>query len=257
MKIILLGTGTSQGVPIIGCNCKVCRSPHTKDKRLRSSVYVEHKGKAFVIDTGPDFRTQMLREHITHLDFVLYTHQHKDHLGGLDDIRSFNHLQKQAMDVYANPATCQCIRNEFPYAFCENPYPGVPEINLHPLQDTQPIDVQGIHIIPIQVKHMNLPILGYRIHNFAYITDASYIAPEEIEKLHGLDLLVLDALRKEKHYSHYNVEQALDLINTIHPKYTYFTHISHYMGIHDEVNNEFKQAGYPCRLGYDGLTIEI
>ncbi|MBO4582073.1 MAG: MBL fold metallo-hydrolase [Bacteroidales bacterium] len=255
MKIILLGTGTSQGVPIIGCQCKVCRSADSKDHRLRSSVYIEHKGKSFVIDTGPDFRAQMLREHITHLDFLLFTHQHKDHLGGLDDIRAFNHLQKQVMDVYANSATCQSIRDEFPYAFCDNPYPGVPEIKLHTI-GKDAFDVQGIHIIPIQLMHMHMPILGYRIDNFAYITDANYIAPEETAKLHGLDILILDALRKKKHYSHFNVEEALQLVNEIKPKRTYFTHISHDMGLHAQEDSHFATLPCYCRLGYDGLQLE-
>lgn len=255
MKITLLGTGTSQGIPIIGCKCKTCLSSNPKDKRLRTSVYIAHKGKQFVIDTGPDFRQQMLRENIEHIDFLLFTHNHKDHIAGLDDIRAFNHIQKQPIDIYANAMTCRCIHNEFSYAFYDNPYPGVPEITLHEI-DSKPFSIQGIDIQPIDVIHFKLPILAYRIDNFAYITDASYIADSEIDKLYNLDLLVVDALRIEKHYSHFCLEEALNLVKKIQPKQTIFTHISHYMGLHEEVNNTLLK-GTSCQLGYDGLSIEI
>ena len=253
MKVIHLGTGTSQGVPIIGCHCAVCQSNNPKDKRLRTSAYIEYKGKSFVIDTGPDFRQQMLREHIEHLDFVLYTHNHKDHLGGLDDIRSFNHLQKQRMDIYANKMVCKCIKNEFPYAFSRHPYPGVPELNLHTINKDK-FNVQGIDIQPIQVVHLEMPILGFRIDNFAYITDASYIAPKEKDKLRNLDVLILNALGKKKHYSHFNLEEALAVVDEIKPKRTYFTHMSCRMGLYEETEKELPEN---CHLGYDGLQIEL
>lgn len=253
MKLTFLGTGTSQGVPIITCNCEVCRSENAKDKRLRSSVLIEHQGKNFVIDTGPDFRQQMLRENVKHLDFVLLTHEHKDHIAGLDDIRAYNHTQKETINVYANKRTCKAIRCEFAYAFDEDKYPGVPEINLCEI-DKEAFDAKGILIQPIQIMHFKMPVIGFRIENFAYITDASYISKNEMKKLQGLDVLVLNALRVEPHYSHFNLEQAIHIAQELKVKQTFFTHISHSIGFHDQRNATLPPT---IQLAYDGLTVEV
>lgn len=253
LEIKVLGSGTSQGVPIIGCQCKVCQSKDWHDHRLRSSVFVAHKGKQFVIDTGPDFRYQMLRSQTTHLDFILLTHIHKDHTGGLDDIRAFNFLQKQSIDVFANQQTCENLKLEFSYAFEEEPYPGAPKIQLKTIENKS-FETNGITILPIQLLHLKLPIFGYRIDNFAYITDASYIAKAELDKLKGLDLLILNALRIEKHYSHFNLKEALQVVDYVQPKQTYFTHISHNMGLYKDVEPTLPPN---CHLAYDGLTLHI
>lgn len=253
MQITFLGTGTSQGVPVIACQCKVCQSEDPKDKRLRSSILVKHKNKTFIIDTGPDFRQQMLREKVYHLDFVLLTHEHKDHTAGLDDIRAFNFSQQEAMNVYANKRTCNAIRTEFAYAFDECKYPGVPKIKLHEINN-QGFKVQGIFIQPIHVIHFKLPVIGFRIENMAYITDASSICEAEMEKLHNLDLLILNALGVKPHYSHFNLEEALDIVNQLQPKQAYFTHISHVMGLNDEVNETLPPS---IQLAHDGLKVEI
>ena len=253
MRITFLGTGTSQGVPVITCECEVCRSINPKDKRLRSSVLIEHQGKIFVIDTGPDFRQQMLREEVKHVDFVLLTHEHKDHTAGLDDIRAFNFCQKENINVYANKRTCCAIRSEFAYAFSEYKYPGVPEINLCEINNT-PFKAKCIYIQPIDVYHFKLPVLGFRIDKMAYITDANSIPEKEMHKLQNLDLLILNALGIKHHYSHFNLEEALQIVDRIKPKTAFFTHISHVMGLHDEVNKSLPSY---AQLAYDGLSIEI
>ena len=220
---------------------------------MRSALYVEHKGKCFVIDAGPDFRQQMLREQIEHLDFVLLTHEHKDHIAGMDDIRSFNFSQHTSMPIYANARTCQAVVREYAYVFAEHKYPGVPEFSLHELSGEKTV-IQGIEIQPINVMHLHLPILGYRIGNMAYITDASDIHPDEMEKLRQLDVLVLDALRIEKHYSHFNLEEALRVVAQLRPQRAFFTHIGHGMGQHATVN-----ATLPAnvQLAYDGLRVHV
>ena len=253
MKITFLGTGTSQGVPVIGCDCRVCRSEDACDKRLRSSVLITHKDKQFVIDTGPDFRQQMLREKVNHLDFVLLTHGHKDHIAGLDDIRAFNHIQHKAMDIYANELTCEDITREFYYVFSQNRYPGIPELNLHSVGD-KPFDANGILVEPIELLHYKLSILGFRIDNMAYITDASFISEKEMQKLQYLDVLIINALRIEKHYSHFNLEEAMAIARQLKAKKTYFTHISHLIGLHEQCN-----ASLPpdMALAYDGLAVDF
>jgi phosphoribosyl 1,2-cyclic phosphate phosphodiesterase len=253
MKVTFLGTGTSQGVPVIACECSVCSSPDSKDKRLRSSIMVEQNGKTIVVDTGPDFREQMLRHQVKQLDAILYTHAHRDHLSGLDDIRGFNFKMKRAIDVYCEKNVEAAIRKEFFYAFEEPKYPGVPEMNLHQIT-LEPFQVLGIPIIPIQVFHHRMKVLGFRFGDFVYITDANRIEPEELEKMKGCKVLVLNALRREEHISHFTLKEAVDLVNLLNPEAAYFTHISHQLGLHQEVEDELPAH---IHLAYDGLELHF
>ncbi len=253
MKVTFLGTGTSQGVPVINCDCAVCRSLDYRDKRLRVSVWIEVGGKSLVIDTGPDFRQQMLRARVQQLDAVLFTHQHKDHTAGLDDVRAFNFSQKKDMPLYGRPAVLDQIKSEFSYAFGENRYPGTPRLQLLPIEN-EPFTVEGIEVTPIEVMHHKLPVYGFRIGDFSYITDANYIAESELKKLDGTKVLVLDALQREDHLSHFTLAQALELIARLDIPTTYLTHLSHRMGKHEEVEKELPEG---VRLGYDGLEIFV
>ncbi len=253
MKITFLGTGTSQGVPVIACECDVCMSNNTKDQRLRSSVMIETKGNTFVIDAGPDFRTQMLRAKVKHLDAVILTHAHKDHIAGLDDVRAFNFIQKKAIDVYSREDVQTAIKNEFSYAFAVYKYPGVPEINLKTVENKL-FEINNIKIIPIEVKHMELKIFGYRVGNFTYITDCNYISDEEFEKIKGSEVVVINALRRKKHVSHFTLDEAIAILEKLKPQKAYLTHISHMLGLHDEVEKELPSF---IHLAYDGLTIEL
>ena len=253
LKITFLGTGTSQGVPVIACECEVCKSLDTKDKRLRSSVMIESQGNVIVIDTGPDFREQMLREKVKHLDAVLLTHAHKDHVAGLDDVRAFNYIQKKAIDLYALDDVNIAIRNEFSYAFAIYKYPGVPEINLHSIEN-KPFSINHIEVLPIEVMHFGLKILGYRIGDFTYITDANFISEHELEKVKGSKVVVLNALRKKKHVSHFSLNEAVAVLERIQPERAYLTHVSHMMGFHEEVQKELPSF---IKFAYDGLSIEI
>lgn len=228
-------------------------SAHSKDKRLRSSVLVEDKGKAVVIDTGPDFRQQMLREDVKNVDAVLFTHEHKDHIAGFDDIRAFNFIHKRKMDVYASARVQEAIRREFAYIFSDFKYPGIPEINLFLLENKE-TTIHGLTFMPIEVMHYKLPVFGFRINDFTYITDANYISDTEKEKIKGTKVLVLSALRREPHISHFNLEQAVELALELKAEKTYFTHISHQLGLHDDVQKELP-AG--IELAYDGLTLEL
>lgn len=247
MKITLLGTGTSQGVPVIACDCKVCTSIDMKDRRLRSSVMIEIDHQTFVIDTGPDFRQQMLKNKVNDIDGILFTHHHKDHIAGMDDIRAFNHKWKKDIDVYCNSTTENVLYNEFPYIFSEDKYPGVPQVRLHIFQN-QEFKINNTTIIPIEAKHYLLPVFGFRIKDFVYLTDVSEISDAEKEKMKDADLIVLDALRKEKHISHFSLEEALELLDELGPKEAVLTHISHYMGLHDEVNTSLPKH---INLGFD------
>lgn len=253
MEIEFLGTGTSQGVPVIACECSICTSSDIRNHRLRSSLLVRVTNQTIVIDTGPDFRQQMLRAKVKQLDAILLTHEHKDHIAGLDDIRPFNQLQQRSIHVYAEDIVEQALHREFSYIFAQQKYPGVPEIEIHRI-DEHDFQVFDIPVIPIRVIHFKLPILGYRIGEMTYITDASYIPQSEISKIFGCKVLVINALRLEKHYSHFNLRDALDFIEKVQPQTAYLTHISHTMGLYNDV-----QAALPANvhLAYDGLKVII
>ena len=253
MKVTFLGTGTSQGVPVIACSCSVCQSVDFRDNRLRSSILIEVEGNNFVVDTGPDFRQQMLRGNVNQLDAVLFTHEHKDHVAGLDDVRSFNFFQKKDMPVYGRDAVLNILKKEFSYAFTAVKYPGVPQIELNEIEN-KPFDVNGVEITPIDVKHYKMPVFGFRIKDFAYITDANYISDLEKEKLEGVKVLVLNALQKEEHISHFTLEEALALIVELRPEKAYLTHLSHRMGKHNDVVKELPEG---VEIAYDGLKISM
>jgi phosphoribosyl 1,2-cyclic phosphate phosphodiesterase len=254
MKVTFFGTGTSQGVPVIGCRCDVCTSSDSKDKRLRTSILIEICGKKILIDAGPDFRQQLLRGGIADLDAILLTHEHKDHTGGLDDVRALNYLNRKPVEIYAEKRVLDSIRSEYSYAFADNPYPGVPEMNLNTLDDRTPFKVGDVEIIPLRVFHYRLPVLGFRIGDLAYITDANRIEPSVMQKIHGCTVLVINALRKEAHLSHFTLSQALDVARESGAGQTYLTHISHQMGLHKDVEKELPDN---VKLAYDCLTVEI
>lgn len=255
LKITFLGTGTSTGIPMIGCDCAVCTSQNSKDKRLRSSVLIESltDGTKIVIDTTPDFRYQMLRIQNKRLDAVLFTHPHKDHIAGLDDVRAYNYFQHSNLPVYANTLTAEALQRDFYYAFAENAYPGVPRIDLH-LVNHAPFSINNLSIQPIWVWHLKMPVLGYRIGTFTYITDANRIDDAEKEKIKGSSVLVLNALRIEPHISHYSLQEAIALAQELNIPEVYFTHISHQLGLHHQVS---KQLPSPMHLAYDGLELVI
>lgn len=238
---------------MIACDCPVCLSGDPQDNRLRSSAMIESDTTRFVIDTTPDFRYQMLRLKVRHLDAVLFTHPHKDHIAGLDDIRAFNFFTQAPMDLYANYLTEEALRRDFYYAFSDTKYPGVPELNLHAI-DQNPFMVGDIPIVPIEVWHLKMPVLGFRIGSFTYITDANRIEADEKEKIRGSSVLVLNALRKEKHISHFNLQEAIELVRELGVPKAYFTHISHQMGLHEKINAELPEG---IELAYDGLTLTV
>ena len=253
IKITFLGTGTSSGVPMIACICNVCLSDNVKDKRLRTSVKIETATTSIVIDTTPDFRYQMLRTNTTKLDAVVFTHPHKDHLAGLDDVRAYNYFSGKAMHLYANELTASVIKKEFYYAFTNEKYPGVPNLILNNI-DEDVFVIGDIELQPIKAWHLKMPVLGFRINDFTYITDANKIDEEEKQKIIGSKVLVLNALRREKHISHFNLQEAIDLANELQIPEVYFTHISHQLGLHNDVNAELPEH---IRLAYDGLTLSL
>ncbi len=254
MKITFLGTGTSQGVPLIACDCTICASNNIRDKRLRSSILVQVDDQNIVIDSGPDFRQQMLRTGIKHLDALVFTHAHKDHIAGMDDIRGFNFAMKKPIDVYCTSKVVDHMKREFHYIFEEIKYPGIPEVDIHLIQNDQNFFVGKTEIQPIEVKHLNMKVLGFRFDKFVYITDANFISDKEKEKIKGCEVLVLNALRIETHLSHFSLREAIALVNEIKPKRAFFTHISHQLGLHDEIEKDLPSN---IRLAYDGLEIEV
>jgi phosphoribosyl 1,2-cyclic phosphate phosphodiesterase len=251
LKITFLGTGTSSGVPMIACSCPVCSSPDKKDKRLRSSILVESETTAFVVDTTPDFRYQMLRANVKKLDAILFTHPHKDHVAGLDDVRAFNYFQQKPMEVYANSLTEETLKREFAYVFSDKKYPGIPDINLNTI-DTTPFYIGDIPVTPVLVWHLKMPVFGFRFGKFTYITDANKIDTAEKEKIKGSEVMVLNALRQDKHISHYTLDEAVELVHELEVPKAYFTHISHQLGLHTEINEKLP-AG--IELAWDGQQL--
>ena len=254
LNITVLGSGTSQGVPVIACNCKVCTSNNPKDKRLRCSILISYNGENYVIDSGPDFRYQMLRENVQTLRAVLFTHEHKDHVSGLDDVRAFNFKEQRDMQVYCSKRVEVALKREFHYVFDEDKYPGVPLIQLNTIQNEKFTLQEGLEVQPIEVMHYKMPVMAYRIKDFAYITDAKTISESEREKLKGVKVLIVNALRIQEHISHFNLDEALQLIEEVKPEKAYLTHISHLFGTHEEIQALCPSNVYPA---FDGLKIAL
>lgn len=251
-QLTFLGTGTSQGVPMIGCGCEVCKSTDPRDKRLRSSVLVEHEGVKILVDAGPDFRYQMLRAGVSSLDAILLTHNHKDHTGGLDDIRAFNYLEKKATQIYCEKYVEESLRKEYSYAFEEIRYPGAPEWDVHIIDD-KPFTLNGVEIIPIRGKHFKLPVLGYRFGNIAYCTDMNHIPDEEYEKLQNLDHFIINCVRRGRHISHYSLEQAIEVAQKVGAKHSWLTHLSHQLPCYEDLKKELPEGILPA---FDGLVLD-
>ena len=250
-KLTFLGTGTSQGVPMIGCGCEVCRSTDPRDQRLRSSVLVEHEGLTILVDAGPDFRQQMLRAGVTHLDAIILTHNHKDHTGGLDDVRAFNYLEKQATQIYCERYVEDSLRMEYSYAFEEVKYPGAPEWDVHIIDD-KPFSIKGIEIIPIRGMHYKLPVLGFRFGDIAYCTDMNHIPEEEFQKLSGLNHFIVNTVRRGHHISHFALEEAVAVAQKVGAKHSWLTHLSHQLPCYSKLASELPDGILPA---YDGLAI--
>jgi phosphoribosyl 1,2-cyclic phosphate phosphodiesterase len=252
-KVTFLGTGTSQGVPVIACNCAVCSSQSPKDDRLRCSILIDYDEKNYVIDSGPDFRQQMLRAKVQSLEALIFTHEHKDHVAGMDDVRAFNFKQKRDMEVYCSEAVEKALKREFHYVFEANKYPGVPAVNLTRI-DKEPFVINTMPVTPVEVMHYKMPVLGFRVGDFTYITDAKTVTEEERAKIRGTKVLVVNALRKEEHISHFNLEQALAFIEDIGPEKAYLTHISHLFGKHEDIEKELPEN---VHVAFDGLRLEL
>lgn len=253
LKITFLGTGTSQGVPVIACKCAVCTSKDARDTRTRTSILVETERTRIVIDTGPDFRQHCLREKLNRLDAVLFTHEHKDHIAGLDEVRAFNFINKMVMPVYATAQVYKALQREFAYIFSDEKYPGIPQIEVREFSNDD-FTIGDMNIIPINVKHYRMDVKAFRVNDFAYVTDANLIDENERKKLQGLDVLVLNALRREPHISHFTFEEAIQVVKELKPKKAYFTHISHQLGLHEMVNKELPEN---IELAFDGLQLVI
>jgi phosphoribosyl 1,2-cyclic phosphate phosphodiesterase len=253
MKVTFLGTGTSQGVPVIGCTCEVCQSLDYRDKRLRSSIHVEVENQSIIVDTGPDFRQQVLREKIQRVDAVLFTHAHRDHTAGLDDVRAYNFMQQMDMPVYGTDPVLEQLKVEYAYAFSKEYYPGIPRLRLNTI-NTDTFSVNETSVIPLPVMHMHLPVLGFRFNNFSYITDANFIPDETIDRLKGTEVLVLNALQRQEHISHFNLQQAVEMIEKLKPTKAYITHISHKLGSHADVSKELPEH---ISLAHDGLQLTM
>ena len=251
-KLTFLGTGTSQGVPMIGCGCEVCLSKDPRDQRLRSSVLVEHEGLTILVDAGPDFRQQMLHAGVSHLDAIILTHNHKDHTGGLDDIRAFNYLEKKASQIYCEKYVEDSLRMEYSYAFEEIKYPGAPEWDVH-IIDEKPFSINGVEIIPIRGMHYKLPVLGFRFGNIAYCTDMNHIPEEEFSKLMGLDHFIINTVRYGKHISHFSLEEAVAIAQKVGAKHSWLTHLSHQLPCYIDLASELPEGISPA---YDGLVIQ-
>lgn len=254
MKITILGSGTSQGVPVIACDCAVCSSTDSFDKRLRSSILISSHGQNFVIDTGPDFRQQMLRAKVKSLRAVVYTHEHKDHIAGMDDVRAFNYREKRDMEIFCTERVENALKREFHYVFAKDNYPGIPSVHINRIEKKTFQLPDGPMITPIEVMHYKMPVFGYRINDFTYITDAKTISPVEIEKVKGTKILIVNALHRSEHISHFNLEEALAFIGLIQPEKAYLTHISHLFGKHQEIEPSLPENVF---LAYDGLEIEL
>lgn len=248
-----MGTGTSQGIPLIACHCAVCRSLDYRDKRLRTSIHLATASTSVVIDTGPDFRQQALRERIDQLDGVVFTHEHKDHIAGLDDVRAYNYSAKKDMPIYASGRVINRLKQEFAYAFAEHKYPGVPELEVHEI-GLEPFRIGDIELQPIEVMHYKLPVLGFRSGDFTYITDAKTIEPGQLEKVRGSRVIVVNGLQQEPHLSHFTLDEAVALLEDLAPEKAYITHISHRMGRHREVEKHLPPF---IQLAYDGLKFEV
>lgn len=253
MKITFLGTGTAQGIPVIACQCPVCASTDLRDKRLRTSALIEEQGVNILLDAGPDFRQQMLNANVKNLNAILITHEHRDHVAGLDDVRAFNWVQRQPMDIWAEDRVLEAIQKEYAYIFAERKYPGIPEVALHQVFE-HPFDILGITVTPIRVYHYKLPIFGFRIGDLTYITDASFISEEEKDKIVGTRVLVINAIRFQKSLSHFSLPEALKLIAELSPRKAYITHISHQMGFYRDVSRQLPDNVF---LAYDGLEVEV
>jgi phosphoribosyl 1,2-cyclic phosphate phosphodiesterase len=251
LKVTFLGTGTSQGIPVIACNCEVCKSTNPKDNRLRSSVHIEINGLSIVVDTGPDFRQQMLRENIQTLDAVIFTHAHKDHIAGMDDIRAYNFKQEKKIPIYADVRVQEALHRDFYYVFSDEKYPGIPEVEMHTVTNTA-FSIGNTPIEPILVWHYKLPVFGFRFGDFTYITDANRIDEAEKEKIKGSKALVLNALRRTPHISHFTLDEAVELAQELQVPNTYLIHLSHQMGLHDEVEKELPKG---IHIAYDGQQL--
>lgn len=253
MKFTFLGTGSSLGIPVIACDCKVCKSSDKRDKRLRSSLFIQDEDTNIVIDTGPDFRIQMLNNKIHDLDAILYTHQHRDHIAGLDDIRAFNYILNKDIALYAREEIVQALEGEFPYIFTNTGYLGAPRVELNYISD-KAFHVQHIKVIPINVQHYKLNALGFRINDVTYIPDVSKIDADEYEKIKGSKVIILDALRKSRHISHLSLEESIEILTDLQPETGYLTHMSHFIGLHTELEKMLPDFIHPA---YDGLSFEV